>query len=278
MRSATSAAVSPCWRRFRPGRQLRRRFGRGRGRDSHERDATLGRGGRALPRRLGIRRRPHRRRHGPSPTDPPDRRRRTARPLPPALERVDLHAVLLAGVGADRAAARTTSPTWTTTTAWRSSRSSGTRSSRSRATTGRPTRRKRRSRSPCRTTSRVAGSPRSCSSTSPRSRARTASARFIAETLPDNRRMLGVFRDAGFQVVREFADGVVHVTFPIDPTEASQAMQDEREQISEARSVRRLLAPRSDRGDRCRASARDHRPRGVPQPARGRVHRDRCTR
>ena len=34
-------------------------------------------------------------------------------------------------------------------------------------------------------------------------------------------------------------------TFPIDPTETSQAMQDEREQISEARSVRRLLAPRS---------------------------------
>ncbi len=69
--------------------------------------------------------------------------------------------------------------------------------------------------------------------------------RFTAETLPDNRKMLGVFRDAGFQVVREFADGVVHVTFPIDPTDASQAMQDEREQISEARSVRRLLAPRS---------------------------------
>jgi acetyl coenzyme A synthetase (ADP forming)-like protein len=68
---------------------------------------------------------------------------------------------------------------------------------------------------------------------------------FVAETLPDNRRMLAVFRDAGFQVVREFADGVVHVAFPIDPTATSQALQDEREQISEARSVRRLLAPRS---------------------------------
>jgi acetyl coenzyme A synthetase (ADP forming)-like protein len=76
--------------------------------------------------------------------------------------------------------------------------------------------------------------------------ARTRGVRaFMAETLPDNRRMLGVFRDAGFQVVREFADGVVHVMFPISPTEHSQAMQDEREQISEARSVRRLLAPRS---------------------------------
>src|SRR6476660_6249019 len=68
---------------------------------------------------------------------------------------------------------------------------------------------------------------------------------FVAETLPNNRRMLGVLRDAGYEVVREFADGVVHVTFPINPTEASQAVQDEREQISEARSVRRLLAPTS---------------------------------
>jgi acetyl coenzyme A synthetase (ADP forming)-like protein len=76
--------------------------------------------------------------------------------------------------------------------------------------------------------------------------ARTRGVRtFVAETLPDNRRMLGVFRDAGFQVARDFADGVVHVAFPIGPTEASQAIQDEREQISEARSVRRLLAPHS---------------------------------
>ncbi len=68
---------------------------------------------------------------------------------------------------------------------------------------------------------------------------------FVAETLPNNRRMLGVLRDAGYEVVRRFADGVVHVAFPINPTEASQAVQDEREQISEARSVRRLLAPES---------------------------------
>src|SRR4249919_2351074 len=54
-----------------------------------------------------------------------------------------------------------------------------------------------------------------------------------------------LLRDAGYEVIRQFADGVVHVTFPINPTEASQAVQDEREQISEARSVRRLLAPGS---------------------------------
>ena len=69
--------------------------------------------------------------------------------------------------------------------------------------------------------------------------------RFYAETLPDNRKMLGVFRDAGYVVEREFADGVVNVAFPIDPTPASVSVQEAREQVSEARSVARLLAPES---------------------------------
>ena len=43
--------------------------------------------------------------------------------------------------------------------------------------------------------------------------------RFVAEVLPQNRTMLRVFSDAGFQVSREYADGVVHLTFPIAPTE-----------------------------------------------------------
>ena len=69
--------------------------------------------------------------------------------------------------------------------------------------------------------------------------------RFVAETLPHNRRMLGVFRDAGFQAHSRFQDGVVHVEFPIDPTGDSLAVQQERERRSEARSVARLLEPRS---------------------------------
>jgi RimJ/RimL family protein N-acetyltransferase len=40
--------------------------------------------------------------------------------------------------------------------------------------------------------------------------------RFHAEVLPDNRPMLHVFADAGYRVTSEFADGVVHVAFPID--------------------------------------------------------------
>ncbi len=42
--------------------------------------------------------------------------------------------------------------------------------------------------------------------------------RFVAEVLPENGTMLRVFGDAGFQVSREYADGVVHLTFPIAST------------------------------------------------------------
>ena len=39
--------------------------------------------------------------------------------------------------------------------------------------------------------------------------------------LAENRQMVRVFRDAGYQVSREFADGVLHLEFDIDPTERS---------------------------------------------------------
>jgi len=38
---------------------------------------------------------------------------------------------------------------------------------------------------------------------------------FTAQTLPQNRRMLGVFADAGLPVHREMTGGVVELTFPI---------------------------------------------------------------
>ncbi|HEX2850418.1 MAG TPA: GNAT family N-acetyltransferase [Acidimicrobiales bacterium] len=69
--------------------------------------------------------------------------------------------------------------------------------------------------------------------------------RFVAETLPMNSRMLQVFRQAGFTATTKFDDGVVHVEFPISPTEESQARQERREHRAEARSVARLLSPRS---------------------------------
>src|SRR5207237_1961671 len=69
--------------------------------------------------------------------------------------------------------------------------------------------------------------------------------RFVADTLPANQRMLAVFHAAGYGEERSFADGVVRVTFPIEPTDASRAAVEGRERQAAARSVRRLLAPRS---------------------------------
>ena len=40
-------------------------------------------------------------------------------------------------------------------------------------------------------------------------------ARFVAETLHDNRRMLSVFRQAGFPITERLQDGVVDVTIEL---------------------------------------------------------------
>jgi acyl-CoA synthetase (NDP forming)/GNAT superfamily N-acetyltransferase len=74
--------------------------------------------------------------------------------------------------------------------------------------------------------------------------AREGITRFVAEVLPANGQMLRVFSDAGYQVQRQYADGVVHLTFPIAPTDRSLSVQWSREQRTEARSIARLLAPR----------------------------------
>jgi acyl-CoA synthetase (NDP forming)/GNAT superfamily N-acetyltransferase len=68
--------------------------------------------------------------------------------------------------------------------------------------------------------------------------------RFVAEVLPANGAMLRVFADFGYQVRREYADGVVHLEFPIAATERTRQVQWEREHRTEARSIARLLAPR----------------------------------
>ncbi|HYN95869.1 MAG TPA: GNAT family N-acetyltransferase, partial [Pilimelia sp.] len=68
--------------------------------------------------------------------------------------------------------------------------------------------------------------------------------RFVAEVLPANGAMLRVFSDAGYQVQRRYGDGVVHLVFPIAPTEESRRVQEGREHRTEARSIAALLAPR----------------------------------
>ena len=69
--------------------------------------------------------------------------------------------------------------------------------------------------------------------------------RFEAEVLGQNTQMTRVFRDAGFQLSREFAEGVLHLEFDVDPTERSLEVRDAREQCAEARSVHNVLHPRS---------------------------------
>jgi acyl-CoA synthetase (NDP forming) len=67
--------------------------------------------------------------------------------------------------------------------------------------------------------------------------------RFVAETLPTNDKMLKVFHAAGFGDERHFAEGVVQISFPIEPTESSVAAMNAREQKAAARSIQRLLRP-----------------------------------
>lgn len=69
--------------------------------------------------------------------------------------------------------------------------------------------------------------------------------KFSAEVLPENRKMLNVFSEAGYEVHRHFDDGVVSLAFDIDPTSKSRAVMESREHRAEARSVAGLLAPRS---------------------------------
>ncbi|MCE0767539.1 bifunctional GNAT family N-acetyltransferase/acetate--CoA ligase family protein [Pseudonocardia kujensis] len=69
--------------------------------------------------------------------------------------------------------------------------------------------------------------------------------RFEAEVLVENHTMVRVFREAGYQVRRAFAEGVLHLEFDIDPTERSLAVRDSREQAAEARSVANVLNPTS---------------------------------
>lgn len=69
--------------------------------------------------------------------------------------------------------------------------------------------------------------------------------RFTAEVLPENRKMITVFAEAGYEVDRRFDDGVVELNFNIDPTERSRAVMEAREHRAEARSMQTLLAPSS---------------------------------
>ncbi len=69
--------------------------------------------------------------------------------------------------------------------------------------------------------------------------------RFVAEVLPDNRRMIQVFRDQGYQVTGGWDEGVMHLEFDIDPTETAMGVISAREHRSEAASIAAFLNARS---------------------------------
>ncbi len=66
---------------------------------------------------------------------------------------------------------------------------------------------------------------------------------FVAEVLPQNRRMAQVFADAGYRVSKGIEDGVLSVHFPILPTDTSVGVMERREHRAESASMRRLLNP-----------------------------------
>lgn len=69
--------------------------------------------------------------------------------------------------------------------------------------------------------------------------------RFVADVLPVNRRMATVFAEAGYTVDNRYEDGVIHAEFEIHPTDDSLEVMAAREHRAEARSIERVLTPRS---------------------------------
>ena len=68
---------------------------------------------------------------------------------------------------------------------------------------------------------------------------------FVAEVLPENRAMLTVFRDAGFDVTRELDGGEVEVRFPIAATERYRDQVAARDHTAVATSLRPFFVPTS---------------------------------
>jgi acetyl coenzyme A synthetase (ADP forming)-like protein len=69
--------------------------------------------------------------------------------------------------------------------------------------------------------------------------------RFVAEVLPDNRDMIGVFEGLGFEVSRHLAGGEVEIQFPIAITEEFEERVDERDHVAVTASLRPFFQPRS---------------------------------
>ncbi|HLK94845.1 MAG TPA: bifunctional GNAT family N-acetyltransferase/acetate--CoA ligase family protein [Nocardioidaceae bacterium] len=65
--------------------------------------------------------------------------------------------------------------------------------------------------------------------------------KFEAEVLPDNVRMIKVFREQGYRVAGGITDGVMRLEFPIRPTDTSIGVVQAREHRAESASMKRLF-------------------------------------
>lgn len=65
---------------------------------------------------------------------------------------------------------------------------------------------------------------------------------FTAEVLPENVRMLQVFREMGYTVSGQLEDGVQQLRFRIDPTQSALGVMRAREQRAEAASIHRIFS------------------------------------
>ena len=68
---------------------------------------------------------------------------------------------------------------------------------------------------------------------------------FEADVVPDNHRMLEVFKESGFGITMKSEPGLVRVQFPTSITPDARARFEAREQIAAMNAVRGMLAPRS---------------------------------
>jgi acetate---CoA ligase (ADP-forming) len=69
--------------------------------------------------------------------------------------------------------------------------------------------------------------------------------RFVAEVLAENRRMLDVFREAGFEATRKLEAGEIEVSFSIEPTERYRDRVAERDHLAVTASLRPFFLPRT---------------------------------
>jgi acetyl coenzyme A synthetase (ADP forming)-like protein len=69
--------------------------------------------------------------------------------------------------------------------------------------------------------------------------------RLVAEVMPENRAMLGVFEGAGLEVTRELDGGEFEIRFPIAPTERYVKTRDERDHLAVTASLRPFFEPKT---------------------------------